>query len=112
MKRLYTVLDTIDIICISFSVGSGLGYRVKIYRKYKQNRGEDPIVTELKKKSPITMFSEEGKPLKLPLVRGGERLRGFSLMLKNKKLARILQAIITAKRKQKQLILLRDFFLC
>jgi hypothetical protein len=41
MKRLHTgliVLDTIDIICISFSAGSVIAYLVKIYRKYK-NKG-------------------------------------------------------------------------
>ena len=91
MKRLHTgliVFDTIDIICISFSAGSGIAYVVKKYRKYKVKykvinkviTGEDPIVTELKEKSPVTMFSEDGKPLKLPLVRGGaEKLRGLSL---------------------------------
>ena len=113
MKRLHTgliVLDTIDIICISFSAGSGIAYLVKIYRKYKRNRGEDPIITELKEKSPITMFSKEGKPLKLPLVRGGDRIKGVSLSIKNKKLRNIVRAIVTAKRKQKQLRLLRQFF--
>ena len=57
------------------------------------------------------MFSENGKPLQLTIVRGGYEPRGFSLIIRNKKLARILMAIITAKRKQKQLRLLRDFFL-
>ncbi len=114
MKRLpkgLIILDTLDIICISFSAGSGLAWLVKIYRNRKRNQGEDPIITELKEKSPITMFSENGKPVKLPLVRGGDRPRGFSLLIKNKKLARILMAIVTAKRKQQQLRLLGDFFL-
>lgn len=114
MKRLPTgliVLDTLDIICISFSAGSGLSWLVKLYRKRKRKIGEDPIITELKEKSPIKMFSENGKPLKLPLVRGGDRPRGFSLLIKNKKLARILMAIVTAKKKQRQLRLLGDFFI-
>lgn len=115
MKRLHTgliVLDTIDIICVSFSAGSGIAYLVKIYRKYKQNRVEDPIINELKKKSPITIFSKEGKPVKLPLVRGGDRIKikGVSLSIKKKKLSRIVKAIVTAKIKQKQLRLLRQFF--
>ena len=113
MKRFHTgliVLDTIDIICISFSAGSGIAVLIRKYRKYKGRRGEDPIVIELKEKSPVTMFSENGKPLKLPLVRGGERLKGFSLFIKNKKLAILVRAIVNAKRKQKQLRLLRLCF--
>lgn len=117
MKRLPTgliVLDTLDIICISFSAGSGIAYGIRKYRKYKKYkrpRGEDPIVTELKKKSPVTMSSEAGKPLKFPLVRGGDRLKGLSLLIRNKKLAILVRAIVNAKRKEKQLRLLRVFFM-
>jgi len=115
MKRLPTgviVLDPIDIMCLSFSIGSSLAYGIKKYRKYKGRRGEDPIVTELKEKSPVIMFSKDRKPLKLPLVRGGdeERLKGLSLLIKNKNLAILVRAIVNAKRKQKQLRLLRVFF--
>jgi hypothetical protein len=113
MKRLPSgviLLDPIDIICLSFSSGSAIAYLVKKYRNYKRNRGEDPIIMELKEKSPITMFSESGKPVKLPLVRGGDRIKGVSLLIKNKNLKNIVIAIVTAKRKQKQLRLLREFF--
>jgi len=113
MQRLHTgliVFDTIDIICISFSAGSGIAYLIKKYRRSKVRKGEDPIVTELKQRSSITTFSETGKPLKLPLVRGGEILKGFSLVIKNKTLAILVRAIAHAKRKQKQLRLLRFFF--
>jgi len=115
MKRLHTgliILDAIDIICISFSAGSTLAY---FYKKYKRRRirGKDPLVTELKEKSPVIMFSEDGKPLKVPLVRGGDKLKlkGWSLVIKNKKLANIIRAIVTAKRRQRQLRLLQYFFL-
>lgn len=112
MKRLHTgliVFDTLDIICISFFMGSTVACLVKKYRKTRKTKGQDPIVTELKEKAPITMVSEDSKPLKLPLVRGGEEksLKGFSLVFKNKKLALFIRAIITAKRKQKQLRFLR-----
>jgi len=113
MKRLHTgliVLDRLDIICISFSAGSSIAWLVKLYKKRKRNRGEDPIIAELKEKSPITMFSTDGKPLKPPLFRGGDRPRGLSLIIKNKKLANILMAIVNAKKKQKQLRLLSHFF--
>ena len=117
MKRLHTgviILDGIDILCISFSAGSMIAYGYKKYRNYRRIKitGEDPIVDELKKKSPIQMFSEKGKPLKLPLVRGGDsRIRGYSLMIKSKRLAKILRAIVHAKRSQKQLRLLQDCFI-
>lgn len=49
-----------------------------MYSKYNdnRNRGEDPIITELKEKS---------KQLKLQLVRGGDKIRGLSVVTKNKK---------------------------
>ena len=118
MKRFHTgliVLDTIDIICISFSVGSGIAFLIRKNRKSKKYKGsivEDPIVNELKEKSPITMFSENGKPLKLPLYRGGDtrRIKAWSLWIKNKKLAILLKAVIEEKKKQKQLRLLQFCF--
>ena len=112
MKRLHTgviIFDTIDIICLSFSAGSSMAYLIKRYKRRKKT-GEDPIITELKEKSPVIMVSEVGKPLKLPLVRGGEIIKGFSLLIKSKKLATLVRAIANAKRKQKQLRLLRAFF--
>ena len=117
MKRLYTgviILDGLDILCISFSGGSIIRYCYKRYRYYRRikSTGEDPIVDESKRKSPIQMFSKKGKPLKLPLIliRGGdnEKIRGFSLMIKNKKLAKIMRAIVNARKNQKTLRLLQD----
>ena len=113
MKRLHTgiiVLDRIDIFCISFSAGSIIAYGFKRYRNYRKMKitGKDPIVDELKRKSPINIFSEKGKPLKLPLMRGGDRIRGVSLVIRNKKLAQILLAIIHARKNQKKLRLLQD----
>lgn len=66
MKRLYTgviILDAIDILCFSFSAGTMIAYVYKKYKKYRnykeiKNSGEDPIVNELKKKSPIQLFSK------------------------------------------------------
>jgi len=112
MKRLHTgviLFDTIDIICISFSVGSGLAYLI---RKHKERRNLDPIVTELKEKSPVIAVSIDGKPLKLPLVRGGDgdRLKGVSLAIKSKRLAALIKAIVNAKRRQKQLKLVQIMF--
>lgn len=113
MKRLHTgiiVLDGIDILCISFSAGSVVAYGFKRYRNYRKTkiRGEDPIIDELKKKSPISMFSEKGNSVKLPLIRGGENIRGFSVMIRNRKLAKIIMAVVNAKKSQRKLKLLQD----
>jgi hypothetical protein len=110
MKRLHTgviLFDTIDIICISVSVGSGLAYLI---RKYKETSDVDPIVTELKEKSPVIAVSIDGKPLKLPLVRGGQILEGVSLAIKSKRLAALIRAIVNAKRSQKLFKLLQIYF--
>jgi hypothetical protein len=45
------------------------------------------------------MFFENGKPLKLTLLRGGDRIKGRSLLIKNKKLAVLVAAIFSAKIK-------------
>ena len=116
MRRLHTgiiVLDRIDIFCISFSAGSIIAYGFKRYRNYRKMKitGKDPIVDELKRKSPINIFSEKGKPLKLPLMRGGDRIRGISVVIKNKKIAKILMAIIYAKSSQKKLKFLQNFLI-
>jgi hypothetical protein len=113
MKRLHTgliIFDPIDIICLSISTGSSIAFLIRKYKKYKKRRYIDPIIIELQEKSPVTMFSENCKPLKLPLVRGGEFIKGFSLAIKNKKLASIVRSIIDAKRKQKYLRLLQFSF--
>lgn len=86
MKRLHTgiiALDGIDILCISFSADSIISYDFKRYRKYQRIKitGEDPIVEELKRKSPVNMVSEKGNFVRLPLMRGGDKIRGFSLMI-------------------------------
>ena len=114
MKRLHTgviVLDGIDILCISFSAGSMIAYGYKKYRNYRRIKitGKDPIVDELKKKSPIQIVSEKDKPMKLPLMRGGDnKIRRYSLMIKSKKLAKILKATVHIKRSQKKLRLFND----
>ena len=56
------------------------------------------------------MYSENGTPLRLPLVKGGDQIRGYSLMIKNKKLAKTLRAIVHARKHQTKLRLLQDIF--
>ena len=110
MKKLHngTILfDTIDIILISFSIGSGLAYLI---RKKKKKLRVDPIVTELKENSPVIAVSTDGTPLKLPLVRGGEEFKAVSLVIKNKRLADLIRAIVNAKRSQKLFKLCQTIF--
>ena len=116
MKKLPTgsiVFDTIDIICISFSAGCAIAYIVKLYRTNKKIRQmEDPIVTELKRESPITMVSEKGTPLRLPLIRGGEiesidKIKGLILIIRNR---RFNQLVLKIRENQKKLKLLKNIF--
>jgi hypothetical protein len=114
MKKCHTgliILDTIDLICISVSASSGIAILIRTYIKYKGRIVEDPIVNELKGKSLLKMYSESGKPLKLPSLRGGEDKKGFSLLIKNKRLAILVRAIVNARIKRKQLRLLRLCFI-
>ena len=104
------VFDTIDIICISFSVGSSIAY---LSRRHKRTKREDPLVKELKKKSPVMAVSIDGKPLQVPLIRGGaefEKFKLFSVAIKNKKIAILVRAICTAKKNQKMFRLLQIYF--
>ena len=109
MKRLHTgtiLLDTIDILCLSFSAGSIIGHCLKKYRKYRSNKtgeGEDAIIEELKRESPIKLFSNKDKPLRLPLMRGGDNIRAFSLVIKSEKLAKIMMAVVCAKKNMRVL---------
>ena len=98
MKKLHTgeiLFDSLDILIISLTTGSSLAYLI---RKYKG------------RKSPIVAISIDDKPLKLPVVRGGDQFRALSLRIRNNRLADLLRAIITASRKQKQLKLLQIMF--
>jgi len=111
MRRLHTgviILDAFDILCISFSLGSGLAYLVEIRRKKQKNL--DPIISELKRKSPIIQTSTDRRPSKVLLVRGGETIKGIALAIKSKRLAALIRAIITAKRQQKLFKLLQINF--
>ena len=111
MKRLpkgTILIDRLDIICISFSFGSSLAYFIRKYKKRKRN--VDPIVAELKASSRVMAISTDGKPLVIPLMRGGETLKGLSLVIKSKRLAILIRAIIYAKRKQKLFKLLQINF--
>jgi hypothetical protein len=114
MKRLFNgliVFDRFDIICISFSAGSSIALVIKSYKSYKERRNIDPIVAELKKKSLLLTVSESGKPLKAPLIRGGDQdFEVFSLLIKNKKFAILVRSIFDAMKKRKQLKLLRLCF--
>jgi len=102
MKRLYNgmiLLDYMDILCMSSSAGSFIAYGFKKYQDFRSIRiVNDPIIDELKRKSPIQMFCEKGKFLKLPLIRGDENIEIFSLVFNNKKLALVMASLIKKAR--------------
>jgi hypothetical protein len=125
MKRLYTggiLVDSVDVICISFSIGSTIAYIFKTYKTYKnKNRKEivmDPLVHELKEISPIVLISDRGKPLKLPTIRGGDIVLNnlgkprllWSVVIKNQKIADLIRAIVLIKSHQRKLQILQYVF--
>lgn len=128
MKRLHTgviILDVFDIVGISFSVGSMLAYGYQRYkaRKIVKMKGQDPIIGELKKidpiigelkkKSPLQWITHNGIPFsaKVTLIQGGhEKTRLFSLILKNKKLAKGFIGLMQARKNQRLLLLLQTYF--
>jgi hypothetical protein len=110
MKRLPSgliLLDTLDLICISFSIGSSLSYLI---RKYKDRGKIDPIILELREKSPVLPICIDGTPLKIPSFRGGSEIKGFSLLIKNKKLLNLIFAVIQLNKKRKLFRLLQIHF--
>jgi len=128
VKRLHTgliIIEPIDIVCLSFSIGSGISWLLKIYLSKKEEvcRGEDPIIIELKRKKgddaivsqlkktcPVVPIGIDGKPL---LTVPTTRIRGgkiISLAMKNKRLSQLLAALLEAKKTQRQLKLLQMMF--
>jgi hypothetical protein len=117
VKVLHTgliVFDLLDLLCISFFVGSGTSY---LARRYNEKKKVDPIIAELKKtcrilesSKSIAIVSTEGQLLKMPLVRGGEKItNGISLIIKNEKFAIFLQKLLETKRNQKLVKLLQIY---
>ena len=121
MRRLHTgviLLDSLDIICISVFTGSSAAYIYKTYRNYRRRKNlQDPLVIELQQKSKLLTTSKikANKALKATMkgirLRGGDKaIRGFSLVIKNKKLARLMQALAAIKENQKRLFIVKKFF--
>lgn len=113
MKKTTTgviILDAFDIICLSFAFGATLAY---FKQKKKQKNSEDPLVAELKRRSPLVIpVNVDGtpmEPIELPLIRGGDNqpIKGISLTIKNKRLARLIFGLIQYAKKRKELKLLQ-----
>jgi hypothetical protein len=132
MKRInqtgVIILDMFDLICLSISFGATLVCFYNIYKEHKERRnGNDSLVTDLREKSPIVTYSEKGKPLKLPSIRGGdmENLQGyppndqlsknfkivFSTVIKSRKFFEIWQSIMYARKAKRHLKLLQFVFM-
>lgn len=85
------ILNAVDIICFGLILGYSTARIIKMLNKYYLNKFEDPLVSELKKISPIKEIKKY-KPLNIPvryLPRGGQLppgLRGFLLDIKNKQM--------------------------
>lgn len=109
MKRLHTgkiVLEVIDLVLIGLSAGGFLAFFREKYQNYKIKH-EDPIVGELKRISPRLMLSSKGSLLKIPLVRGGDKMKIFSFITENKMIAKIVMDFIFSKENEKKLLILQ-----
>lgn len=111
IKRLTTgliIFDRIDIVLISISLGATVAYLKDRYGKVKT---VDPIVAELKRESPLIIpVNVDGtpmKPIKPILVRGGEEFYIHSIVVKSKKLAALVAALLRFNRKYKKMRLVR-----
>lgn len=114
MKRLPTgviVVDVLDIVCISISLGSTLAY---LNRRRRERKKIDPIVAELTRECPLVIpVYIDGTPMKTikpPMMRGGTDIVLRSVTIKSKKLTELVFKIIGLKKKYKQIKLLQLFF--
>ena len=111
-------LDIYDVVLISFTVGNTVGVLIKFYRKRHQKLiSADPIIGELKTKSPRMVLSESGQMKRPPLgvyLRGGEKWRRLTILLsvviKNKRFAKLIKSIVEIHQKQRQLRFLAAIF--
>jgi hypothetical protein len=105
------IFDKLDIICFSFFIRSGMSFLLRKYNERKIiEKKIDPIITELTKESLGMAISVDGKPLKVPLVRGGQIIEKTSLrflVIKNKTFFAIVKAVMNARRHQRLLKLLQ-----
>ena len=109
-------LDLYDFVLVTFCVGNTIGYVVRRkMAKRSETIVQDPIINELKSRSPRLLRSENGMMIKLPLngARGGNKRSAtmlFSLIIRSPKFAAFLRLLLEAKRKQRQLLFLRIMF--
>jgi hypothetical protein len=123
MRRLHNggiVLDWLDVLCISFEVGAIVAY---VYRKYRQSKTLDPLISEIKENSlileeirPIQKISTKSFSKKLPLLRGGDLIANggemgtsISIGITNRKFTALIKALVETKRSQKLMKLLQIF---
>jgi hypothetical protein len=111
MRRTYSgiiLLDNIDIACIAFSMGCTLAY---FYKKYNQKTKHiDPIIQELKETTKVVAVCIDGTPFKVPVCRGGDEIRGISLIIRNKKLSALVLKIVAARKNYRLIRFLQMYF--
>ena len=112
------LLDIVDIICIAFFLGSSMALIIKEIKRRNQYKGEDPIVGELKEKSPMRKISRKNKKLlKVPMVRGGDlvkinlssKLDLYSKEFKSRRISNLLRILMCAQKERRVLYAIRYF---
>ena len=102
------ILDATDIICLGVILGYSTTTIVKLLKTYYSNKNEDPLVSDLKRLSPVKE-KEKNKPLKVPIryfPRGGQLppgLKRISVFIKNKQLGKLVVILLRVTKKIREL---------
>nr|YP_009029079.1 hypothetical protein [Cylindrotheca closterium]AGH28615.1 hypothetical protein [Cylindrotheca closterium] len=98
------ILDAVDIISLGLLLGYSTARIIKMLNKYYSNKSEDPLVSELKKISPVKEIKKD-KPLNVSVryfPRGGE-VKGFLLDVKSKRIGKLIVYLLKITKRMREL---------
>ena len=104
------ILDATDIICLGLILVYSTGTIIKLLKIYYASKNEDPLVSDLKRLSPVKEIKKEkNKPLKVPICyfpRSDQLppdLKGISIFIRNKQLGKLVVILLKVTKKVRQL---------
>ena len=102
------VLDVVDVICLGLLLGYSTASIIKMLNKYYSNKSEDPLVSELKKISPVKEIKKD-KPLNVLVryfPRGGQilpELKAFLLHINNRQIGKLVVHVLKITKRIREL---------
>lgn len=102
------ILDAVDIICLGLLLGYSTARIIKMLNKYYSNKSKDPLVSELKKISPVKEIKKD-KPLNVNVryfPRGGELppgLKGFLLDITDRRIGELIVYLLKITKRMREL---------